>query len=293
MGIKCFQYAFGKHLALKHQTALRLDLGFLLDRSPKKLFVYRDFDLSIFDLEFRIAQPTDIKPFGIQRESPLTKFKRICRQKRMRHFYPHEYYWITEPSFHFNDIYLDLPKNAYLEGFWQSEQYFKQSAKEIRRSFTFKHKLNPHAKDVSEKIKSVNAVCVNIRRGFVNNIKERLFHGFLGLDYFDRAAKIIIEKVKKPHFFLFSDDLGWCKQNIKIPGAPVDFITHDCSGIKFNNYLQLMIECDHFIIPNSSFGWWAAWLCENPKKVIVAPKRWFRTPFKNTKDLVPKSWIRI
>lgn len=290
LGNQMFQYAFGKHLALRNETELLLDLNFLLDRTPKKLFVYRDFDLSIFDMDFHVAQPKDLKPFNIQRESRIAKFRRISRQKRIERFYPERYYHISETSFAFNRGYLYLPQNTYLDGFWQSEQYFKNSENEIRESFRFKHNLNSNAGQLAKAIQSVNAVCVNVRRGYVNNLKERLFHGLLGIDYFEQAVKIIQNKVESPHFFVFSDDIDWCKQNIRI-SAPLEFVTHDCAGTRFNNYLQLMILCNHFIIPNSSFGWWAAWLNRNPEKLIIAPKKWFRIPFKNTRDLVPPRWI--
>ena len=167
LGNQMFQYAFGKHLALVHQTDLLVDLGFLLDRSPKKLFVYRDFDLTIFDLVFRVAEREDFCPFNIQRESPLTRFKRIRRQKKIRHFFPEKYYRITEASFSFDSTYLNLPKNTYLEGFWQSEKYFKNSEKQIRNCFKFKHELNEDARQIAEHIKTVNAVCINVRRGYV------------------------------------------------------------------------------------------------------------------------------
>ena len=98
-----------------------------------------------------------------------------------------------------------------------------------------------------------------------NNLKERLFHGLLEIDYFDQAVRIIQNKVQKPHFFVFSDDIDWCRKNIRT-SAPLDFVAHKCAGAKFNNYLQLMILCNHFIIPNSSFGWWAAWLNLDPEK---------------------------
>ena len=54
-----------------------------------------------------------------------------------------------------------------------------------------------------------------------------------------------------------------------------------------------MTNCKHFIIPNSSFGWWAAWLANFSKKIVVAPKKWFSDSNINTKDLIPDDWIRI
>jgi hypothetical protein len=291
-GNQMFQYAFGRHLSLRHQTPLLIDINFLLDRSPKKFFVYRDYDLSVFNLKVDIANKADLKEFNLKKESMLNRFKKINVQKKIINFDADKYYNITETGFAFNPLYLTLPKNVYLEGFWQCQKYFIDIEHQIREDFTFKKPLNNEAKTMADKIKSVNSVCINIRRGFVKNLKERLFHGFLGLDYINKAVQIIVDKVDKPHFFIFSDDIEWCKENIKIDKS-FDFVEHNYAGEKFSTYLQLMILCNHFIIPNSSFAWWAAWLNRNPNKIVVAPKKYFRTPFKDTSDVIPEDWIRI
>jgi superfamily I DNA and/or RNA helicase len=70
------------------------------------------------------------------------------------------------------------------------------------------------------------------------------------------------------------------------------FVDEEYSGKKGEEHLVLMIACKHFIIPNSTFSWWAAWLSRNENKIVVVPKKWFNNDI-NTDDLIPAAWIRL
>lgn len=57
--------------------------------------------------------------------------------------------------------------------------------------------------------------------------------------------------------------------------------------------MYLMSQCKNFIIANSSFSWWGAWLSSSPEKVVVCPTQWFGDKDLDTSDLIPKEWIRM
>jgi hypothetical protein len=77
-----------------------------------------------------------------------------------------------------------------------------------------------------------------------------------------------------------------------LPNDP-EFVDHAFAGPKFSHYLQLMTLAAHFVIPNSTFGWWAAWLSRNPEKTVVAPKRWFEDKRVDSTDLCPPDWLLV
>ena len=267
LGNQMFQYAFAKNLSLICNVELELDLSFLNRRDLGQNFTYRNYDLDVFNIH----------------ESTTLKEK--------------NYNKIEEPYFHFSiDFYnyikntLRSGKSILLEGYWQSPKYFRESENAIRESFQFADKITEDINflELIKKIKNSNSVMVNIRRtDYLNND----FHGVMGSEYVNSAKEIIKAKVNDPKYFIFSDDINWCEDNLKDEFSEI--INHKFSGFKFSKYLQLMILCNHFIIPNSTFAWWSAYLNDNHNKCVVAPKKWFNRENINTSDIYLKNWDLI
>ena len=283
LGNQMFQYAAGRALSLKNDCELKLDTEFLLDRSEKpKDFVFRNYDLDIFKLKVNIASSEEVRKLVPDQSTHFLK-------KVLNKVFTESNKYLKQQGVHFYKPFFRKTPPLYLDGYWQSEKFFKPFEPEIRRDFEFKNPVQESSLSVLKKIVNTNSVCVNIRRGdFVNNA----FHGTLGIDYYKNAEKIISDRNKKLSYFVFSDDIDWCKSNIQLKG-PTEFIEHNHAGEKFGTYLQLMTRCRHFIIPNSSFGWWAAWLNNNPDKIVIAPNKWFNNGPKDTQDIIPETWIKI
>ena len=281
MGNQMFQYAFGRSLSLKKGVTLKLDLKFLLDRTPKKNFVFRDYDLTIFNCKPQILIEEDKKSFFgsfIMGNKYFNKFLPVKNRK----FY-------TERRFEYDANVDKFNEDIYLEGYWQSYKYFSEFESTIRKDFYFKSKFNEEEEIINQKILSTNSVCINVRRAdFLINS----FHGVCNEKYFYQGLNYINNTESELNVFVFSDDIEWCKNNLNF-AFPTTFVDHEYAGEKFQSYLQLMTNCKHFIIPNSSFGWWAAWLADFSKKIVVAPEKWFSDSNINTKDLIPHDWIRI
>jgi hypothetical protein len=104
-------------------------------------------------------------------------------------------------------------------------------------------------------------------------------------------VKYIADRVSNPHFFIFSDDMAWCRENLNF-SYPVTFVSHPDP---VENYLDmyLMSKCCHHIIANSSYSWWGAWLNSNADKIVVAPHQWFSDPSLSSKDIIPTSWVKL
>ena len=188
--------------------------------------------------------------------------------------------YVQENGFTFNkDLFkIDKTENCSLYGFFQTEKYFKHIEKQIRKDFTFKDEIKDECDDLIKQF--TNPIALHIRRGdFVWNNKN---HPPLGLDYYESALKLFDSDRE---VIIFSDDTEWCKEQELFAN---DRFAVAEGGDQFYD-LCLMSMCDDFIIANSTFSWWGAWLGNRGK--VVAPKQWFGEALDHdTKDLYCKGW---
>lgn len=281
LGNQMFQYAAGCALSLKTGADLRLDTsGFT------RYDLHQGFELKrIFNCEAGIASKSDMRDvLGWQYSSGI---RRILLRPNLAAFRRKEF--VVEPSFNYWLGIKELTGSCYLYGYWQSEKYFIDVAAYIRNEFTFKLPLDDHNAEVCDHIKQVNAVSLHVRRGdFASNPKVMATHGLCSLEYYNTAIHYVTERVKRPYFMVFSDDIEWVKSNLKIDG-PHQYVERN-SGLDSYNDMRLMSLCRHHIIANSSFSWWGAWLNPRKDKIIVAPKYWFANKI-NSQDLIPENWV--
>lgn len=283
LGNQMFQYACGKMLATKYGVSLTLDLEFLLDRTPRENFVYRNYDLDIFTIKPPIISVEEKKKIF---QKPLNFIQRFTKNK---------YNTFVEKQFNFDEAVMNIGPYTYLDGYFQSEKYFIHIKDEIKKVFTFKQGFSELEKNLYQEIKSKNAICVNFRRADYVDIQASVdMHGVVDMEYYHKAINQLVSNVDEPTFYVFSDDITWCQENFSID-YPCTFVDYRYKGEKFASYFQLMIACKHFIIPNSTFAWWAAWLSETPDTIIITPRKWFANDAMQAQatDIIPERWIKM
>lgn len=285
LGNQMFQYALGRALSLQHGTTLKLDLQWLHDhranRGPN--FIHQHYDLDVFGIQPEIATEDEIR----QLRKSWTPCKCVDRWLHTMLNIPPA--WCREPHFHHSPAIRKSGADAYLDGYWQSEKYFASHAAAIRQDFTLRHPLEGHAASILERIENTTSVCVNVRR---KEFVGHPYHGAMDPQYYAMAETRMRKLVKDPHFFIFSDEPEWCMEKLRFKG-PVTHVPLTCAGEKYRDIFRMMTACRHFIIPNSTFGWWAAWLPAHPHKKVVAPYHWFANGPRDTQDLLPSGWERI
>jgi hypothetical protein len=187
---------------------------------------------------------------------------------------------------------FEVPGPLFLDGWFQSELYFRDHREQLLPELTFRDPPDAINQEWLEKIRACNAVSVHVRRGdYVSDPFIATGIGTCSLEYYQAAIDLIRQRVENPTFFVFSDDPEWTRRNLPVP-EPRHFISHNCGKCDRED-MRLMSACKHFIIANSTFSWWGAWLATNAEKIVIAPKRWFANPKYSEKDVVPTAWIRV
>lgn len=289
LGNQMFQYALGRALALKYNQELRLDIwmqqylatnGFL-----GYLSVFRPYQLDVFTISASIASQSEV-PWWL-RCYKLGKFMPAIdgMRRRLIRYKGRE----LGGAQTFTPAVLSYGPHVYFDGDWQSYKYFEQYAEVIRKDFTLKDIPPAHIQDVGKEMQTCESVCLHVRRGdYVGNA----FHGQMNNDYYAKGLAYINSKKKIEHVYVFSDDVVWCKENMKFE-HPTTFVDATLAGEKQMGHFWLMQQCRNFVIANSSFSWWAAWLAAYSDKIVIAPKQWFSDFSIDTSDLIPQEWVRI
>ncbi len=288
LGNQMFQYALGHILSLKKKVPLCLDLRLMEEHKikPSPRNVPRDFDLDIFDIKKNEVKNVDlIKTLHFFKSYRLRKYTSIILDKlKLFAFYE------KDRVYNFR-IFNNNFKNIYLDGLWQSENYFKDYREEILNLYNF-NKISNKKKNIEflKKIDFSKSVCLNVRRtDFINNPE----HNVVTTKYYINAISKLENLIgKNLNFFIFSDDLDWCKKNFDFIEKKF-FVEHEYAGHKFYDYLYLMTCFKNYIIPNSSFAWWAAWMSKQNNKIVMTPEKWSGLVDESLIEIVPSNWVRV
>jgi len=197
---------------------------------------------------------------------------------------------VKEQSFTFTHQ-LDKAKNfCRLTGYWQSPKYFSSIRADLLKEIVPKRTIVYPTK-LSNMLKAGGTVAIHVRRGdYTKDPAAIRLLGALSIAYYRKAVKRLSLQVKINHFIVISDDLPWCRINLKSL-VPAKQTTYFSQGVIDD--LMLMTKASHNIIANSSYSWWGAWLNQNPEQIVIAPKNWFKPGTLSAKDLIPKTWIQV
>ena len=190
-------------------------------------------------------------------------------------------YVVQEKGFDFDDSVLSSSRQVdyTLYGYFQTEKYFKHCARELREHFTFKNYIIDECKEIVDECFD-EPIALHVRRGdYLINSGN---HYNQSLDYYEEALK---KFDSNRQVVIFSDDSKWCMEQELF--SDDRFLVSDATGPYHDLYM--MTQCSDFIIANSTFSWWGAWLAN--RGAVIAPKKWFGPNLKhNTKDLYPEHW---
>lgn len=297
LGNQMFQYAFLKSLILRNRNELddaylnvKVDLSWF-DTSND----HNGYELDrVFNIKVPIATENECQRNGKPDNSSFTKIALklskydICKELVYSILDKH-YCKYTEPLqgiAYYPDIYKY--QNCYYDGYWQNYCYFKRYLNDILDEFVFVKELDDKNLKIKNAMENSNSVSIHVRRG--DFLKFSIYQGVCSLNYYQAAIRQVEAKIKKPTYFVFSDDIRWCKDNLQL---------ENCIYVEGNNQLdsykdmQLMSCCKNNIIANSTFSLWGALLNKNTNKIVIAPNKVFSIPDAYYNDALPSNWIQV
>jgi len=274
LGNQMFQYAAGRALADRVGVPLALDSRGAILRGEGVL-------TRVFDLE--LADPVHLPP--LKQTNPL----RYAIWRGIGQKVGAKPYFRRERGLGYNPAFEDWGDNSYLHGYWQSQKYFQNSAERIRSDFTFPAFSNQQNAEMAARIAESTAISLHVRRGDYLTFAA---HVLCDQAYYDTAlAKVLDGLQGDPIVYVFSDDPQWAKDNLSLP---CEKVVVDFNGPETDfEDMRLMSLCQHNIIGNSSFSWWAAWLNQTPGRRVAGPAKWFGDPKLSNPDIFPHDWPRI
>ena len=288
LGNQMFQFATGHCLSKRNNVSLVFD-NRLMEQykiNPPPRNPPRNFDLDIFGISEKTATNRDLlKVFQFPKNYRVRKLI-----ASILNFF-NVLVYVEKTRLLDKRIIKCKKKNLYLDGHWQVEDYFKDCRNELLKIFNFDSLKNIENNiNFIKRISPLNSICVNVRRtDFINNPE----HNVVDIEYYKKAINKFKElKGEDLEIFIFSDDLDWCKEKFSF-FRKTNYVEHGHAGNKFYNYLYLMTNFTNFIIPNSSFAWWGAWLSQKKNKTIIAPSKWSGLVPENMYEIVPKNWIKM
>jgi hypothetical protein len=284
LGNQLFCYAAARRLALVNSAELVIDdvTGFVRDRQYK-----RKYGLDKFHIPVR-------KATSRERMEPFERYRRGIAKFLAKGQSFHERRYIEQEGFDFDPRLLDLrPKGTtYIDGLWQCEKYFKDVEAVIRQDLRLLLPQDAANKEVAEKIRGCNSICVHMRWfGRPESVSSQN----MSQTYYSRAVECILGRVRRPHFFLFSDDPVASRGTLPLSEDMVTYVNHNYGSEAAYADIWLMQQCRHFIIANSTFSWWGAWLAESESKIVIAPKKIksAEVPILGFHGPAPEKWVLI
>lgn len=293
-GNQLFQYAFSKYLSKKYNQKICITF----DRVRKKSIKYGDgwenglkyFDISgykeIFYSQFRYE--------WVWVKLKIVRYLVNMSKGKFKHGEKFGVIYCYEPKQQvFEKIYND---NIIIDGLFEYTYIVDNVINEIRNEI-FKNKyITPRNKELYEKIALNNSICVTVRKFDMENPKFRDFYQKCSIDYFGRGVKYILEIHPDANIIVFSDQIQWCKENLKFEDRFPDVdITYETENNNINEKLQMMAGCSHFVISNSTFSWWAQKLSnkKETEKIVCAPMQWNDSYLTKDIGLYCDNWVLL
>jgi hypothetical protein len=186
---------------------------------------------------------------------------------------------------------LNETEDYYLGGLWQNMSFLRDVSADLRSQFQIQLNLIEYLSDIQKRILESDSVCIHVRRGDFTHAKNQYRYNLCNMDYYRKAIELIKSKMTSPSFFVFSDDIEYCKRIFQ-DIVDLDYVyDKDASSAAVD--MLLISQCKAAIISNSTFAFWSVYVSDTGKKTVICPRYSLRSPACWSEFSVPEHWIKI
>jgi len=268
-GNQLFQYAAGLQLSRRLGVRLYVDLRWF-ESSASSADTQRTYNLHHLRLAPDQATQSQLKGFMYPENAGAIRRRVYQALRRLR-----RHTLFIDSGIGWQPVLTQLSAPVLIEGYFQSTAHLEGIQEELRHQAVPKTPPPENIAALSHQLSASDSVCIQVRRSdYLKSQASAQFHGCCTEDYYRRAWAAVKEKRPNAQAFIFPDDHEWA-QTLKalIPGAEI--VPPDFDGPDYMHKFHLMRSCRHFIIANSTWGWWAAWLGAQKDSIVIMPERWF------------------
>lgn len=280
LGNQMFMAAYAKVLQMRHYN-VALDVETFFHYNQKTILksvkvCKREFALEDFRIDIPFLRPSNSIYRYLIGEKKCDRVSNLLKKSGLYHYYD----WSDgKYTNRYMSEMVNIKDHSYVYGYFQNEKFFRRCEPEIRKMFTPQKEVKLPEKLEQQRNKAYPLVAIHFRR----TDYEWLGNHLMELDYYDKALSYMKERIGKFEALIFSDDCVWVKNNW-VPKECRFFYADDYYKEKDYEEMLWMTKCDHYIIANSTFSWWGAWLNPNKDKIVIAPRKWEKNRQWNLSD---------
>ncbi|MDQ1167514.1 alpha-1,2-fucosyltransferase [Flavobacterium sp. SORGH_AS_0622] len=275
LGNQLHQYAYGLLLAKKNDAELYLDTDFLTHHSKKLNITLRDLEINKFKLQAKFYKSIFTNQF----------FFSALKRLKLNKIFELLGFSIVSSYVPLSELNNKKIKFYYLDGIMGLYDDYKDEVAYVLNNLEISNTFLELEKQVKSCI-SGNAVAMHIRR--TDYLKKGSIHHVLGLEYYQNSINYIESKLTDPVFYIFSDDRNFVKDNFI--GEKFKIIDYSGDNAAFFDFLAIK-NCQHHIIANSTFSWWAAFLNMKKDNITICPSICLTTEDLNLLSTYPSKWL--
>lgn len=279
LGNQMFQYAFFRELQYRFPNLIiECDLG-----DYERVEHHNGFELERI---FHIKLPLCSKERTEKNKINITLPFRLLRKMGFKNVgYPKRI--LDEMQGYDKTIWTRIRADDFLWGYWQSENYFASVKDDILKTFCFPEFEDDKNRKLRYLIENTNSVALHVRRG--DYLAETSYVSLCDSNYYTNAIKLVKNIINNPVWFIFSDDINWCKKHLNTCGEK--YFVEGNTGKDSYKDMQLMSSCKNIIIANSTFSWWGAYL--NRSKMVIAPSKFYTNNPSFNKSILCPGWRQV